>query len=72
MWGENGQVNGNGQPMYHGRRVLQPADQPVVDADRMVGQRPCSSITSRRQFYIDLEGSVGELNWSNQGGGCNF
>ena len=22
------------------------------------------------QFYVDLEGSVGGLNWSNQGGGC--
>ena len=31
-----------------GRRVLQPAHQPVVDADRLVGHAPCSSITSRR------------------------
>ena len=31
MNGENGQVNGNGQPMYPGRRLLQPADQSVVD-----------------------------------------
>ena len=22
------------------------------------------------QFYLDLEGSVGQLKWSNQGGGC--
>ena len=24
------------------------------------------------QFYLDLEGSVGQLKWSNQGGGCNI
>ena len=34
--GENGQVNGNGQPMYLGRRLLQSADQFVVDPDRLV------------------------------------
>ena len=40
MWGENGQVNGNGQPMYHAGRLLQPDHQLVVEADRVVGLGP--------------------------------
>ncbi len=40
MWGEDGEVNGNGQPMYHVRRVLQSVDQPVVVADRVVSHGP--------------------------------
>jgi len=24
------------------------------------------------QFYLDLEGSVGQLKWNNQGGGCTY
>ena len=39
MNGENGQVNGNGQPMILADCILQSADQLVVDADRLVRQR---------------------------------
>ena len=40
MWGENGQVNGERAADVHVGRLLQPADQPVVEADRMVRSRP--------------------------------
>jgi hypothetical protein len=71
MWGEGGQVNGNGQPMY------------LADAffNSLTNQwsTPRSwSVTGllehhfTPQFYIDLEGSVGQIKWSNDGGGCNF
>ncbi len=71
MWGEGGQVNGNGQPMY------------LADAffNQLTNQwsTPRSwSVTGllehhfTPQFYIDLEGSVGQIKWSNDGGGCNF
>ena len=69
MWGENGQVNGNGQSMYMSD-ASQPADQPVVEADRVVGLALIEHHFTP-QFYLDLEGSVGQLKWSNQGGGCN-
>jgi hypothetical protein len=69
MWGENGQVNGNGQSMFMSDAFFNPLTNQWA--------KPTAwSVTGifehhfTPQFYIDLEGSVGGLNWSNQGGGC--
>ena len=48
MWGENGQVNGNGQAMNLGDAFFNPATNRGRQSDRVVGVAPCSSITSRR------------------------
>ena len=39
MWGENGQVNGNGQSMYMSDAFFNPVTNSVVEADRVVGLR---------------------------------
>ena len=69
MWGENGQVNGNGQPMY-----LQDAYfNPITNTWSKPTAWSVSALIEHHftpQFYLDLEGSVGQLKWSNQGGGC--
>ncbi len=71
MWGEGGQVNGNGQPMYLADAYFNPLTNQWSKPDTW-------SITAllehhfTPQFYVDLEGSYGELSWSNNGGGCNF
>ena len=71
MWGEGGQVNGNGQPMYLADAFFNPLTN--------TWSKPTAwSITAlfehhfTPQFYLDLEGSYGEISWSNMGGGCNF
>ena len=51
-------------------RVLQPGHQPVVLAERMVGLGLIEHHFTP-QFYLDLEGSICGVNWSNMGGGCN-
>ena len=71
MWGENGQVNGNGQPMYMADAFFNPLT-------NQWSKPTAWSVTAllehhfTPQFYVDLEGSYGELNWSNMGGGCNL
>ena len=69
MNGENGQVNGNGQPMDTGGRVLQPDDQswskPRAWSVWALLEHHCTPT-----FYVDLEGSVGGMKWSNMGGSC--
>ena len=66
MWGENGQVNGNGQPMYMADAFFNPLT-------NQWSKPTAWSITAllehhfTPQFYLDLEGSYGELNWSNMG-----
>ena len=71
MWGENGQVNGNGQPMYMADAFFNPLT-------NQWSKPTAWSITAllehhfTPQFYLDLEGSYGELNWSNMGGGCSL
>ena len=71
MWGENGQVNGNGQPMF-----LQDAFfNPITNSWSKPTAWSVSALIEHHftpQFYLDLEGSVGQLKWGNQGGGCNF
>jgi hypothetical protein len=71
MWGENGQVNGNGQPMYMQDAFFNP----ITNQWSKPTAWSVSALIEHHftpQFYIDLEGSVGQLKWSNQGGGCNF
>jgi hypothetical protein len=71
MWGEGGQVNGNGQPMYLADAYFNPLT-------NQWSKPTAWSLTAllehhfTPQFYVDLEGSVGQIHWSNMGGGCNF
>ena len=71
MWGEGGQVNGNGQPMYLADAFFNPLT-------NQWSTPTAWSITAilehhfTPQFYLNLEGSYGQLSWSNMGGGCNL
>ena len=70
MWGENGQVNGNGQPMYMQDAYFNP----ITNQWSKPTAWSVSALIEHHftpQFYLDLEGSVGQLKWSNQGGGCS-
>jgi hypothetical protein len=71
MWSENGQVNGNGQPM----ELADAFFNPLTNSWSQPTAWSISALLEHHftpQFYIDLEGSVGGVKWSNQGGGCNF
>ena len=71
MWGENGQVNGNGQPMFMQDAFFNP----VTNSWSKPTAWSVSALIEHHftpQFYLDLEGSVGQLKWSNQGGGCSI
>jgi porin-like protein len=71
MWGENGQVNGNGQPMY----MTDAYFNPITNQWSKPTAWSVSALIEHHftpQFYLDLEGSVGQLKWSNQGGGCSL
>ena len=69
MWGENGQVNGNGQPMYASDAYFNPLtnqwSSPTAWSVAAIFEHHFTP-----QFYIDLEGSYAGLKWSNMGGGC--
>jgi len=69
MWGENGQVNGNGQSMYMSDAFFNP----LTNQWSKPTAWSVSALIEHHftpQFYLDLEGSVGQLKWSNMGGGC--
>ncbi len=69
MWGENGQTNGNGQPMY----MADAAFNPLTNTWAKPTAWSVSGLFEHHftpAFYLDLEASIGGLNWSNQGGGC--
>ena len=69
MWGENGQVNGNGQPMFMQDAFFNP----VTNQWSTPTAWSVSALIEHHftpAFYLDLEGSVGQLKWSNMGGGC--
>jgi Porin subfamily len=69
MWGENGQVNGNGQPMYLADAFFNP----LTNQWSKPTAWSVSALVEHHftpQFYLDLEGSYGQINWSNMGGGC--
>ncbi len=71
MWGENGQVNGNGQSMYMSDAYFNP----FTNSWSKPTAWSVSALIEHHftpQFYLDLEGSVGQLKWSNQGGGCGL
>jgi len=71
MWGENGQVNGNGQPMY----LADAFYNPITNQWSNPRAWSVSALLEHHftpQFYVDLEGSVGQLNWNNMGGGCTL
>jgi hypothetical protein len=69
MWGENGQVNGNGQamPLYdtYFNSLTNQWSSPTAWSVAAILEHHFTP-----QFYVDLEGSVGGLKWSNMGGGC--
>ena len=71
MWTENGQVNGNGQPMWLADAFFNP----VTNQWSTPRAWSVSGLFEHHftpQFYIDVEGSIGGLSWSNMGGGCNY
>ena len=71
MWSEAGQVNGNGQPMELADAFFNPATNSWATPTAW-------SVTGLLEhhftptIYVDLEGSVGGLKWSNMGGGCGL
>ncbi len=69
MWGENGQTNGNGQPMFMQDAFFNP----ITNQWSKPTAWSISALIEHHftpQFYLDLEGSVGQLKWNNMGGGC--
>jgi hypothetical protein len=67
--GENGQVSGNGQPMF----MADAAFDPLTNSWGTPTAWSVSALFEHRlvpAFDVDLEGSIGGLNWSNQGSGC--
>jgi hypothetical protein len=71
MNGENGQVNGNGQPMILADTYFNP----LTNQFSTPRAWTVSALLEHHwtpQFYTDLEGSVGELYWSNQNGRALF
>jgi hypothetical protein len=71
MWGENGQTNGNGQPMVLADAFFNPLTN-AWSTPRAWSVAALLEHHFTPQFYIDLEGAVGGIKWSNMGGGCNF
>jgi Porin subfamily len=64
MNGENGQVNGNGQPMILGDAYFNP----LTNAWSTPRAWSVSGLLEHHwtpTFYTDLEGSIGGINWSN-------
>jgi hypothetical protein len=71
MWGECGQTNGNGQPMFLPDEFFNP----ITNQWSTPTTWSVSALVEHHftpQFYVDLEGSVGGFRWSNMGGGCNL
>ncbi|HXZ15186.1 MAG TPA: porin, partial [Roseiarcus sp.] len=67
MWGENGQWNGNGQALYASDAYFNPWtnqwSNPTAWSISALFEHHFTP-----QFYVDLEGSVAGVHWSNQGG----
>ena len=71
MNGENGQVNGNGQPMILADSYFNP----LTNSWSTPTAWSVSGLLEHHwtpTFYTDLEASVGQMLWSGMGGGCNF
>jgi hypothetical protein len=71
MWGENGQTNGNGQPMFLADSFFNPVSN-QWSTPRAWSVAGLLEHHWTPTIYTDLEGSIGGVNWSNMGGGCNF
>ena len=56
MWGEDGQVNGNGQPMYLADAYFNPLTNQWSNADAHGRSRALLEHHFTPQFYLDLEG----------------
>ena len=69
MWSEVGQTTGNGQPMWAADAFFNPItnqwSSPTAWSVLGIVEHHFTP-----QFYVDLEGSILGLNWSNMGGGC--
>ena len=71
MNGENGQVNGNGQPMILADAYFNP----LTNSWSTPRAWSVSGLLEHHwtpTFYTDFEASIGGVEWSNMGGGCNF
>jgi Porin subfamily len=72
MNGENGQVNGNGQPMILADAYFNP----LTNSWSSPRAWSVSGLLEHHwtpTFYTDLEASIGAINWSNMNGGfCGF
>ena len=71
MWSENGQVNGNGQPMLGADAFFNPV------TNQWSTPRAWSVLGLLEHhwtptFYTDLEASILGVDWSNMGGGCSI
>jgi len=71
MWGENGQTNGNGQPMNLADAFFNPVNN-QWSTPRAWSVTALLEHHFTPTIYVDLEGSLGGVQWSNMGGGCNF
>ncbi|MFY9971957.1 MAG: porin [Roseiarcus sp.] len=71
MWGENGQVNGNGQPMYVADAFFNPLTNQWSNPEAW-SIAAWAKHNFNPQWAISAEASYAELNWSNMGGGCNL
>ena len=71
MWGENGQTNGNGQAMFLADAFFNP----ITNQWSTPRAWSVSALLEHHwtpTIYTDLEGSIGGVQWSNMGGGCNI
>jgi hypothetical protein len=71
MWTDNGQVNGNGQVMNLADAFFNPLTN-QWSTPRAWSVAALLEHHFTPQFYVDLEASVGGIEWSNMGGGCNL
>ncbi|HEY6517772.1 MAG TPA: porin [Roseiarcus sp.] len=70
MWGEAGQTNGNGQPMFLADSFFNPVSN-QWSTPRAWSVSALLEHHWTPTIYTDFEGSIGGVEWSNMGGGCN-
>ena len=71
MWGEAGQTNGNGQPMFLADSFFNPVSN-QWSTPRAWSVSALLEHHWTPTIYTDFEGSIGGVEWSNMGGGCNI
>ena len=67
MWGENGQTNGNGQPMYLADAFFNPTTN-TWSTPRAWSVSAILEHHWSPTFYTNLEASIGGISWSGQNG----